>query len=459
MNIEERRVVAEPTEVLEDIPLEEDNLKKFTRIGTSMEEKTKQDLVQFLRKSIDIFAWSHEDMPIIDPSIITHRLNVYPFSKPVRHKKKVFAPERDNAIKEEVQKLITTKFIQEIYYPNCYPLPRIDQLVDSITGHQLLSFMDAFSSYNQIKMDKADQENTSFITSQGQNVEVYMDDMLTKSLDEKKHLDNLQETFDTLRQYNMKLNPSKCAFGVSSHKGIKANPNKIQAILNMEPPKNVKEVQSLTRRVAALNKFVSKVTDKCLPFFKVLRNAFEWKNECQKAFQDFKVYLTMAPLLSPSIPVEYEALLKGLELAKFLGAESAVIQGDSQLIIGQVNGTCEVKEERMKKYLNRVKRLIKRSKEANFFQIPREENMEADALANVASTDGLVDELDEVQYMSTIDLPEVQQIEGEGNWMTPIIAYLRDGRLPEEKDEVRKLRIISTKYVLIDEVLYKRDFS
>ena len=57
-------------------------------------------------------------MPGIDPSIITHRLNVYPFSKPVRHKKKVFAPKRDNAIKEEVQKLITTKFIQEIYYPN-----------------------------------------------------------------------------------------------------------------------------------------------------------------------------------------------------------------------------------------------------------------------------------------------------------------------------------------------------
>ena len=111
----------------------------------------------------------------------------------------------------------------------------------------------------------------------------------------------------------MKLNPSKCAFGVSSRKflgfmvsqrGIEANPDKIQAILNMEPLKNVKEVQSLTRRVAALNKFVLKATDKCLPFFKVLRNAFEWTNECQKAFQDFKVYLTMAPLLSPSIPSE-----------------------------------------------------------------------------------------------------------------------------------------------------------
>ena len=126
-------------------------------------------------------------MPGIDPSVITHHLNVYPSSKPVRQKKRVFAPERDNAIKEEVQKLTTTQFIREVYYPNwlanvvmvkkandkwrmcvdftdlnkacpkdSYPLPRIDQLVDSTAGHQLLSFMDAFSGYNQIKMDEAD---------------------------------------------------------------------------------------------------------------------------------------------------------------------------------------------------------------------------------------------------------------------------------------------------------------
>ena len=104
MSMEERRFVAEPTEILEDIPLEEGNLEKFTRIGTSMKEKTKQDLVQFLRENIDVFAWSYKDMPGIDPSVITHRLNVYPSSKPVRQKKGVFAPERDNAIKEKVQK-------------------------------------------------------------------------------------------------------------------------------------------------------------------------------------------------------------------------------------------------------------------------------------------------------------------------------------------------------------------
>ena len=111
----------------------------------------------------------------------------------------------------------------------------------------------------------------------------------------------------------MKLNPSKCAFGVSSRKflgfmvsqrGIKVNMDKIQAILNMEPPRNIKEVQSLTGRVAALNRFASNATDKCLLFFKILRKAFEWTDECQKAFQELKDYLTIAPLLSPSIPSE-----------------------------------------------------------------------------------------------------------------------------------------------------------
>ena len=86
-----------------------------------------------------------------------------------------------------------------------------------------------------------------------------------------------------------------------SQRGIEADLDKNQAMLSMEPPKNINEVQSFTGRVAALNKFVSKATNKCLPFFKVLKKGFEWTNECQKTFQDLKVYLTTAPLLSPSV--------------------------------------------------------------------------------------------------------------------------------------------------------------
>ena len=126
-------------------------------------------------------------------------------------------------------------------------LPKIDQLVDSTTGHKLLSLMDAFSGYNQILMDEEDQEKTSFVTSQelycykvmpfglknigatyqrlvncmfshqiGRNVEVYVDDMLVKSKDKANHLDDLKETFNTLRKYNMKLNHAKCVFAVVS---------------------------------------------------------------------------------------------------------------------------------------------------------------------------------------------------------------------------------------------------
>ena len=156
---------------------------------------------------------------------------------------------------------------------------------------------------------------------------------------------------------------------------------------------------------------------------------------------------------------EYEALLKGLELAKSLGAESVLVQGDSQLVIGQVNGMYEAKEERMKKYLNKVRRLIKKFSEAHFVQIPREENMEADTLAKEASVSEMIDRFDEIQYMPSIDLPEVQQIGGDKNWMTPIVGYLKEGKLPQGKNEARKLRIKSAKYVLMDEVLYKRGFS
>ena len=93
--------------------------------------------------------------------------------------------------------------------------------------------------------------NHMFSPQIGRNVEVYVDDMLMKSWDEDKHLDGFQETFDTLRRYNMKLNPSKCVFGVSSgkflgfmvsHRGIEANLDKIQAILNMEPSRNIKDI-------------------------------------------------------------------------------------------------------------------------------------------------------------------------------------------------------------------------
>ena len=155
--------------------------------------------------------------------------------------------------------------------------------------------------------------NKMFTHQIGRNVQVYVDDMLVKSLRKNDHLNDLQETFDTLRSYNMKLNPSKCVFGVTvgkflgfmvSQRGIEVNPEKVRAIMELGPPKTVKEVQSLNGKIAALNRFVSKAMDKCLPFFRTLRKSFKWTDECQKAFEDLKKYLSSPPLLNPSKPGE-----------------------------------------------------------------------------------------------------------------------------------------------------------
>jgi len=137
--------------------------------------------------------------------------------------------------------------------------------------------------------------------------------------------------------YNMKLNLSKCAFGVTvgkflgfmvSQRGIEVNPKKVQAIMELAPPKTVKEVQSLNGEIATLNRFVSRATDKCLPFFRILKKSFEWLDECQQAFENLKVYLSSLPLLSPSRP--------GEELYLYLAVSQAAA---SAALVREENGS------------------------------------------------------------------------------------------------------------------------
>ena len=116
--IEEQRAIAEPIEELEEVTLDESKPEWTTRMGTLSSRMVRQALITFLKENLDVFAWSHEDMLGIDPSIIVHRLNVSPSSPPIWQRKQVFAQERDKVIAEEVQKLLDADFIWEVYYPN-----------------------------------------------------------------------------------------------------------------------------------------------------------------------------------------------------------------------------------------------------------------------------------------------------------------------------------------------------
>ena len=159
----------------------------------------------------------------------------------------------------------------------------------------------------------------------GKTMEVYVDDMLVKSKTATDHDAHLSNSLAIRRKYWMKLYPLKCAFGVASrkflgfmvsHRRIEANPEKIQALVDMRSPCKTKEIQSLTGRVAALNRFISRATDKCLPFFDSLKGnkRFLWDDKYEQAFRSLKEYLSKALLLSK--PVEGEPLYLYLAFTK-----------------------------------------------------------------------------------------------------------------------------------------------
>jgi len=222
---------------------------------------------------------------------------------------------------------------------NSYPLPSIDALVDSASGCKLLSFLDAFSGYNQIKMHPRDERKIAFMTELscycykvmpfglknagdtyqklvdrvlapmiGRNVQAYVDDMVFTSQVKDQHVTDLEELFTTIAKYRLKLNPEKCVFGVEADKflgflltecGIEANPEKCVAIITMRSPISLKEVQQLMGQMAALSRFVSVGGDKGHPYFQCLKrnNKFILTKECEEAFLKLKEYLASPPVL------------------------------------------------------------------------------------------------------------------------------------------------------------------
>ena len=160
----------------------------------------------------------------------------------------------------------------------------------------------------------------------GRSIEVYVDDMVVKSKVVSEHVEDLTNIFGILREHNLRLNASKCSFGVGSrkflgymvtHRGIEVNPDQIKAINSLQPPRNPKKVQKLTRMIAALNRFISRSADKCRPFFLLLHKwkGFKWTEECAEAFQQLKEYLSRPPIMSS--PEVDEVLFAYLEITSY----------------------------------------------------------------------------------------------------------------------------------------------
>jgi len=336
---------------------------KTFKLGRLLGHEEQEAMVGVISRHLNAFAWSASDMPGIDPDFLCHHLSMDHTVRPVCQRRRKFNEEKQLVVHEETQKLLKAGHIREIQYPewlanvvlvkkangkwrmcvdftdlnkacpkDSYPLPSIDALVDNASGSKVLSFLDAFSGYNQIKIHPKDESKTAFMTETnnycykvmpfglknasatyqrlmdkilapmlGRNIYAYVDDMVVASRDKAQHVADLEELFVTISKYRLKLNPEKCVFGVEAgkflgfmltEKGIEANPDKCAAIIAMRSPTSV-EVQQLTGRMATLLRFVSAGREKGHPYFQCLKrnSRFAWTDECEAAFIKLKEYL------------------------------------------------------------------------------------------------------------------------------------------------------------------------
>nr|GEZ75171.1 reverse transcriptase domain-containing protein [Tanacetum cinerariifolium] len=222
-------------------------------VGGSLSDKGRTELCSLLKNNLDIFAWQPSDMTGVPRSVAEHILNVREGCPPVRQKKRGQAPERTKAIQAEVKKLVEARIMRKVYYHDWLSNPVMVKKHDG-SWRMCVDFTDlnkayAYKGYHQIQMAAADEEKTAFHTGQGvycytkmpfglknagatyqrlmdkvfknhmgRNIEVYVDDLVVKSHTEAEMVRDIEETFQTLRKINMKLNPKKCSFGLA--KGV-----------------------------------------------------------------------------------------------------------------------------------------------------------------------------------------------------------------------------------------------
>nr|CBG76268.1 OO_Ba0005L10-OO_Ba0081K17.19 [Oryza officinalis] len=564
-----------------------------TYVSANLSKKYKIDLINLLKEFMDCFAWEYHEMPGLSRSIVEHRLPMKPGYRPFKQAPRRFKADMHEAIKAEITRLYDANFIRPCRYAEwvsnivpvmkkndklrvCidfrdlnkatpkdeYPMPQADLLVDAASGHKIISFMDGNAGYNQIFMAEEDVHKTAFrcpgaiglyewvvitfglknagATYQramnyifhdliGSLIEVYIDDVVVKSREYDMHLADLRKVLERAKKYGLKMNPNKCAFGVSAgqflgflvhERGIEIRQKNIDAIKNIKPPTNKTKLQSLLGKVNFVRRFISNLSGRIEPFTPLLKikedEEFIWGDKQQKALDDIKEYLSSPPVLIPpqkGVPfrlylsadeksigsvlvqeidskervilylsrrlldaetrhgcgiglviisprgasfefaftikpyytnnqTEYEAVFKGLQLLRKVEADSVEIIGDSQLVINQLSGAYECKNDILRVYNEECKELLQGFKIVTMRHIPRKQNFEANDLAQGAS--GYRPMAKDIQIQIVLVHAD--------DWRFDIIEYLRN----PSQSASRRMKYKVLHYVLLDDDLYYR---
>ncbi|PKI68229.1 hypothetical protein CRG98_011365, partial [Punica granatum] len=419
-----------------------------------------------------------------------------------------------------------------------FPLPHIDVLVDNTARHTQFSFMDGFFGCNQIQMAEEDKVKTMFIMMWGtfyykvmpfslknagatyqramvtlfhdmmhKEIEVYVDDMIAKSKEGDDYLVNLKQLFEHIKKYKLRLNLTKCTFGVKSgkllgfvvsEKGIEVDPDKVKAIGELPPLSTVREVRSFLGRLNYIARFIANLMDKGEPLFLLLRKnaAIEWDDECQKAFD------TCCQLTEYDIEYVSRTLVKGQAIADHLAEfpidddtpinshfpEKGILQVSDEeetpgwkmyfygaVLISPEGHHFPVASKIDFPYTNNVaeyeacilglQALTENFEDISFTYTPHMKNRFADALATLASMvsitkENLIEPLEFEIAKGPAHCNMIEVVDGKP-WYADIKHLLQTGQFPAftDRHDRRTLRRIAAHFFLSGETLYRRSFD
>ncbi|XP_072084457.1 uncharacterized protein [Arachis hypogaea] len=508
--------------------------------------------MEMIRANGDLFAWTPADMPGIDSGLMSHRLAIRSEVKPVAQRRRKMSQERAEEVARQTASLLEAGFIRELDYStwlsnvvlvrkhngrwrmcvdysdlnkacpkDCYPLPNIDALVDAATGYRYLSFMDAYSGYNQIPVHRPNEDKTAFImpggtycykvmpfglknagaTYQrlmnkifsdliGKTVEVYVDDILAKTARPDDLLSDLENgsgsqprkvPSDTPDEESG-LHQRRSAAGGKAHRIVpiprcigSKGPTLLQpdlagrmmtwAIelsqydLSYEPRHAI--------RAQAMADFLVEVTG-------TEDTSTRWKLHMDGASNQTAggagiilespagvIYEKSVKFEFPvsNNQAEYEALLGGLVLAREVGATRLEVCSDSQVITAQVNRSYQARDSLLQKYLERVKELSKQFEEVTVQHVPRERNTRADLLSKLASMKPGTSNCSLIQGITKEPAVALHLTKMSPSWMDPITDFSKNGKLPGDGKEAKALRREAAKYTVIQDQLFKKGLS
>ncbi|XP_020964004.1 uncharacterized protein LOC110265374 [Arachis ipaensis] len=276
----------EPEEDMEKFQIGK-SADQFTFVNRNLPHELKGPLMEIVRANDDLFAWTPSDMPGLDPEATSHRLAIKPDAKPVAQRRRKISQERAEEVARQTAGLLEAGFIKELEYSTwlsnvvLIPMHRPDKDKTAFITpggtycYKVMPFglKNAGATYQRLM-------SRVFHDLIGKSVEVYVDDILVKTAEPNKLIDDLQAIFKALRMFNMRLNPLKCAFAMEAGKflrfmitqrGVEANPDKCEAVLKMTSPGCIKDVQRLTGKLTALSRFLGASAERAIPFFNLMK--------------------------------------------------------------------------------------------------------------------------------------------------------------------------------------------